>query len=220
MFSSPDFAAKPFRRRVRAWHLAEIAVVMLAAGCASPFGQPDTDAANEAETPAVVATLLPGLPLDSVGAVGPAAPLATEAVVRMLAYADLTRRMQPAELSQEVIRLGDVVGPTEELQLALVLSQFHQSHELMRAQELLGRVLTNVDTEAQALHPLAGLLAGRLGEQRRLEDQLEKQTQQTREVQRRLDHTNERLAALKAIERSLTIRAPAANSRDSNAPAP
>ena len=48
-----------------------------------------------------------------------------------------------------------------------------------------------------------------LGEQRRLEDLLDKQTQQTREVQRRLDQTNERLEALKAIERSLTSRPPA-----------
>ena len=46
-------------------------------------------------------------------------------------------------------------------------------------------------------------------EQRRVEEQLEKQTQQTREVQRRLDQTNERLEALKAIERSLTSRSPA-----------
>lgn len=220
MFSSPDFAARPFCPMLRAGHLAAIAVAMLAIGCASPVGQPGTDAASEPETPTLATTLPPCLPVAPVGPVGPAAPLATEAVVRMLAYADLARRMQPPELSQEVIRLGDVAGPTEEMQLALVLSQFHQSPDLIRAQELLGRVLTNVGTEAQALHPLAGLLAGRLGEQRRLEDQLEKQTQQTREVQRRLDQTNERLAALKAIERSLTIRPPAATSRDSHAPAP
>ena len=88
------------------------------------------------------------------------------------------------------------------------LSQLRQLPELVRAQELLARVLGN--PEAQALHPLARLLASRYGEQRRLEEQLEKQNQQLREVQRRLDQTNDRLEALKAIERSLTSRQPAA----------
>ena len=69
--------------------------------------------------------------------------------------------------------------------------------------------LANPDAQAQVLHPLARLLAARYGEQRRIEDLLEKQNQQTREVQRRLDQTNERLEALKAIERSLTSRPPA-----------
>ena len=76
----------------------------------------------------------------------------------------------------------------------------------MRAQELLSRLLANTDAQAQALHPLARLLAARYGEQRRLEDLLEKQTQQTRDVQRRLEQTHERLEALKAIERSLISR--------------
>jgi DNA repair ATPase RecN len=156
----------------------------------------------------------------------PATPLATEVILRRLAYADRARRMQPAELSQEVTRLGDVVRPTEQVQLALVLSQLHQLPELIRAQELLARVLANTGSEAQTLQPLVGLLASRFGEQRRVEDQLEKQTQQTREVQRRLDQTNERLEALKAIERSLTNRpapaasAPTSSSRGSRAPAP
>ncbi len=42
--------------------------------------------------------------------------------------------------------------------------------------------------------------------QRRLEEQLERQTQQLREAQRRNDQLNERLEAVRAIERSLTTR--------------
>ena len=76
----------------------------------------------------------------------------------------------------------------------------------MRAQDFLGRVLANPDPEAQPLQALSRLLSSRYGEQRRLSDLLDKQTQQTREVQRRLDQTNERLEAIKAIERSLTSR--------------
>ena len=56
------------------------------------------------------------------------------------------------------------------------------------------------------------------GEQRRLEDLLEKQNQQTRDVQRRLDQTNERLEALKAIERSLTSRPPPPATAPASAP--
>lgn len=232
MFSSPDCLARPARRQARTRLLASIALALLVTGCASRFGPSGNDAANQPATPTVTPNPVPCLPASPVIPVGPmgpvasAAPPATEAITRLLAYADRARRMQPAELSQEVIRLGDVVRPTEQMQLALVLSQFHQSPELIRAQELLTRVLANTGSEAQTLQPLAGLLASRFGEQRRVEDQLEKQTQQTREVQRRLDQTNDRLEALKAIERSLTNRpapaasAPATSNRGSRAPAP
>lgn len=127
--------------------------------------------------------------------------------LRMLAYAERVRVMPPAELTQEATRLGDAASPEAQIQLSLVLSQLRQLPELVRAQELLARVLGNAD--AQSLHPLARLLASRYAEQRRLEEQLEKQNQQLRDVQRRLDQTNERLEALKAIERSLTSRQPA-----------
>lgn len=138
--------------------------------------------------------------------------LASGMTLRMLAYAERVRLMQPPELTQEAGRLGDAASPEAQLQLSLVLSQLRQLPELIRAQELLARVLGNAD--AQALHPLARLLASRYSEQRRLEEQLDKQNQQLRDVQRRLDQTSERLEALKAIERSLTSRPPPA------APAP
>lgn len=113
--------------------------------------------------------------------------------------------------------------PASQVQLSLILSQLRQLPELIKAQELLARVLANASPEAQPLHPLARLLAFRYGEQRRLEDQLEKERQQTREVQRKLDQTHERLEALKAIERSLTTRPPpppAAAQAPAPAPAP
>lgn len=141
----------------------------------------------------------------------PAAPPAPDAVTRVLAYAERVRTMPPIELNQELARLAapaEVNAPASQVQLSLVLSQLRQLPELIRGQELLAKVLANGGTDAQPLHPLARLLAFRYGEQRRIEDQLEKERQQTREVQRRLDQTNERLEALKAIERSLTTRPP------------
>ena len=131
-----------------------------------------------------------------------------DAVVRVLAYFDRIRNLSATELSQEVARFGNPYVPANQLQLALALGQLRQTPELIRAQELLTRLLANPDAEASVLHPLARVLAARFGEQRRFEDLLDKQSQQTREVQRRLDQTNERLEALKAIERSLTSRPP------------
>jgi DNA repair ATPase RecN len=119
--------------------------------------------------------------------------------------------MSPSELGQEIKRLANSATPTDQVQLSLALSQLHQLPELVRAQELLGRVLANAGEQAQPLQPLSRLLSSRYGEQRRLSDLLDQQTQQTREVQRKLDQTNERLEALKAIERSLTSRPAPAN---------
>lgn len=155
----------------------------------------------------------------SVPSAGTAPAPERDAVVRVLAYADRVRSMSTTELNQEVARLGNPYLPASQLQLVIALSQLRQTPELIRAQELLTRLLANPDAEAQALHPLARLLATRYGEQRRIEDLLDKQNQQTREVQRRLDQTNERLEALKAIERSLTSRAAAPAAPAASTPA-
>ena len=218
MFLKPEMSACPTWRLVPASWLMPLAAALLLAGCAVASGPRAATAGNAAATPAVVADVTPSPPTVT--------PPATDAVlVRMLAYAQRVRLMTPAELNQEVARMSAASGPSEQMQLSLVLSQLLQLPELVRAQELLGGVLANPAPEAQALHTLADLLASRYGELRRLEEQLEKQTQQTREVQRRLDQTHERLEALKAIERSLTSRPPAANAsaptrRGNLAPAP
>jgi hypothetical protein len=165
--------------------LASGALVVLAA-CSSPASHGADVNAHGASAPI---------------ASGPEAP---DAGPGMLAYADQVRLMPPAALGAEVARLGEAKTPASQLQLALALGQLRQLPELIRAQELLARVLGN--PEAQPLHALARLLSARYGEQRRLEEQLEKQTQQVRELQRKLDQSNERLEALKAIERSLISR--------------
>ncbi len=185
--------------------LASVAMTVLAACSSSPSSK-----SVEVATSRVTAPV-------GVGGEGAATSPATDGTLRVLAYADRLRLMSPAELGQEVARLGERSTPVGQLQLALALSQLRQLPELIRAQELLTRVLGNASAEAQPLHSLARLLTARYGEQRRLEEQLEKQIQQVRELQRKLDQSNERLEALKAIERSLTSRPPAAASP---APAP
>lgn len=183
-----------------------LAAAMLGA-CA--LGSPPAPAASAEIAPAAQpAARADASALPPAASAGHAVSSAGEQVVKVLAYADRVRTMSAAELNQEVARMGNPYVPANQLQLAIVLGQLRQTPDLVRAQDLLTRLLANPDAEALLLHPLARLLAGRYGEQRRLEDLLEKQNQQTRDVQRRLDQTNERLEALKAIERSLTSRPP------------
>ena len=227
MFLKAEFFARYGRTALLTSEVL-LAAAVLAACALSPVPKIVEEAAPQAAVPEPAAsaescaapdtTTLPELP----ASVAPSC--ASEAVALVLAYADRVRAMPAAELGQEAARLGHSPFPADQLQLALVLSQQRQTPELVRAQEVLTRLLVNTSADAQTLHPLARLLAARYGEQRRLEDQLEKQNQQTREVQRRLDQTNERLEALKAIERSLTSRPPppaaSAPSNRSRTPAP
>lgn len=130
----------------------------------------------------------------------------------LLLYADRVRRMAPAELAQEVTRLSDIPEaqrqPAEEMQLAILLAQTRVPADLVRAQGLAQRVLGNPREEARGLYPLAGMLVARYAEQRRVEEALDRQAQQLREQQRRIDQLTERLEAVRAIERSLTSRPP------------
>lgn len=197
--------------RVAALLASAALLAALLSACAGTALSPAGDAALPASVGAAPALATGG---NTPTAAAAALPTAPDALIRVLAYADRVRQLPAAELGQEVSRLASPASAFEQLQLALALSQLRQLPELVRAQELLARVLANAD--AQALHPLARLLAARYGEQRRVEELLDKQNQHTREVQRRLDQTIDRLEALKAIERSLTSRpaaAPAARTR-------
>jgi hypothetical protein len=176
----------------------------LMAGCSLP-----------AQPPPAAAPALPVAPMPPVSPPPPPPPSMERVFLGpVLAFADRVRGLQGAELTQEIARLGEPAQPADQLRLALALGQTRQLYDLVRAQEMLQRVLANASDEARPLHPLARLLAARFGEQRRVEDQLDRQNQQQRELQRRLTETQEKLDALKEIERSLTNRPPAA------APAP
>ena len=128
----------------------------------------------------------------------------------MLAYADRMRALPGTELTQEITRLGVPTTPADQLRLSIALSQTRQLYDLVRAQELLQRVLTHTGDEARPLHTLARFLAARFAEQRRVEDLLDRQNQQLRDLQKRLEQTQDKLDALKEIERSLSSRPPVA----------
>lgn len=127
-----------------------------------------------------------------------------------LAYADFLRSLGPAELQAEQAALADPGNPPlRQMQLALVLMQSHQGNDTVRAQALLQRLLASTSEGAAELRPLARLLLGRLQDIRRLEEQGERQAQQLRDAQRRIEALTDRLEAMRAIERSLSPRPPA-----------
>lgn len=119
-----------------------------------------------------------------------------------------------AELQADIARLGALTesqrGAMGEMQFALALAQAHAPADTVRAQAALQRVLASNLPQAQALHALARLLVARLGEQRRAEEAAERHAAQVRDQQRRIDQLNERLQAVRALERSLTNRSPRA----------
>ena len=138
---------------------------------------------------------------------------ADAAARRFLAYHEQIRQMSPNDLASEINRLNGVVSATATaapadvvLELALALSQQHNGGDVPRAVALLEPLTRSSAPELQPWQGLARLLLGRVLEQRRLEDLLEKQNQQRREQQRNLQQLNEKLEALKAIERSMTTR--------------
>jgi hypothetical protein len=130
-------------------------------------------------------------------------PRGTAPADAMLSYADRLRALGPPELAAELARLGDPGdSPVAQMQLALVLAQTRVPADLARSLGLLQRVTANPAPEAQPLQPLARVLAARYLEQRRVEDDRDRQAQQVRESQRRIDQLNDRIEALRAIERS------------------
>jgi hypothetical protein len=139
-------------------------------------------------------------------------PAAVGPLVAMLTYAEKLRTLAPADITAEINRLGDPGdSPATQMQLALALAQTRVPADLARALGLMQRVGSNTSSDAQTLQPLARTLAARYQEQRRIEDDRDRQAQQLRDGQRRIEQLNDRLEALRAIERSVSRQ---------NAPAP
>jgi hypothetical protein len=134
----------------------------------------------------------------------PAPPSASPALDTLVGYAERVRSLPPGELAQEVQRLGDNgYTPLAATQLALALAQSRTAANAARAQAMLQRVQADASPEAQGLQPFVRLLSAQIADQRRADEAAERQAQQLRDAQRRIDQLNERLEALRAIERSL-----------------
>ena len=131
-------------------------------------------------------------------------PVMGSPVDALLAYADRLRSLSPADLTQEINSQADAgEAAPRQLRLAMALLASRNPSNSIRAQVLLQRVLAQTSPQAQALHPLARLLAAQNTETRRQDEQTERLNQQLREAQRRIEQLNDRLEAVRAIERSL-----------------
>lgn len=169
--------------------LAALGVALLLVGCAAPPPPPRTIIRETlVEVPVKVPVVAPG----------------DEAARQLLQYHERLRTFAPAELAQEVHGRDDAqLAPATAVPLALALMTSRAPGELARAQTLLDQVIRGTGPANPDWRPLAQLLSDRLAEQRRLEDDKDKLNQQLRGLQQRLDQANQKLEALKAIERSL-----------------
>lgn len=142
--------------------------------------------------------------------------------IALLEFADRMRTASPAERARELARaspsaksngkresgngngnVNNTPSPQQQLRLAIVLGQIRPGADLARAQQLAQQVINSTHPEAQPIRSLARLLAARIGEQRRLEEQLERSERQLRDQRLRLARATQRLEAVRAIERSL-----------------
>lgn len=195
------------RERFLAGAGAACALAAALAGCAvQPAAQP---AAAEPQPVAMATPAAVLAPHEAGAAPATAPPDAAQVLGDAIGYAERVRALPAAELGLEIQRLGQGgYAPLRATQLALALGQSRNAGNAARAQLLLQRVIADGAPEAQPLQPLARLLLAQIGDQRRADEQAERQAQQLREAQRRIDLLNERLEAVRAIERSLPGPAP------------
>lgn len=125
----------------------------------------------------------------------------------LLVYSDQVAALQPPALAAEIARLTprQDEATQQQLELALALGQTRLPADTARALGLVQRALAQKDNPP-LVQSFARLLENRYLQQRRLEDQVDRQNQQLRDAQRRNDQLNERLEAMRAIERSLNAR--------------
>jgi uncharacterized coiled-coil protein SlyX len=130
-------------------------------------------------------------------------------LTELLAYQSALRLMTPSELAKAQLDLAKADhAPHNTIRRAMLQATVRAPGDLARAQALLEPLATATATakDAQLLAPLAQLLGSQYAELRRQEDSIDKLNTQLRDAQRRIDQLNEKLEALKNIERSLSVR--------------
>ncbi|APA70829.1 hypothetical protein [Janthinobacterium sp. 1_2014MBL_MicDiv] len=125
----------------------------------------------------------------------------------LLAYQNALRLMTPSELVKAQLDLAKADhAPYNTLRRAMLQATLRGPGDLARAQALLEPLATATGRDEQVLAPLAQMLSSQYADLRRQEDSIEKLNGQLRDAQRRIDQLNEKLEALKNIERSLSVR--------------
>ncbi|HEY4316984.1 MAG TPA: hypothetical protein VGN04_05245 [Herbaspirillum sp.] len=121
----------------------------------------------------------------------------------LLAYHRSLDNASQADLNKELgILMHAPPGAETEVRKAIVLGAMRDSGRLARARSILAGVLLMDDPDALALRPLVEWMINNNSELRSLTLQGERQTHQLKDLQRRLDQSNEKLEAMKRIESS------------------
>lgn len=220
MFLLVEAARAWWCRRPRAGSLAVVfsctAVLAVGVSACTSFHADHVAAPVVQAASAPVVVVAPPPPVDAASA--PLAALATSVPLdpvtpgdlasrQLLAYHEQVRVLPPNDLAQEINRLTALpAAPDTSLELAMALMQTRNGGELNRAIGLVEPLTKGASTDQRLWQPFARLLLSRLLELRRLEDLLDKRNQELRESQREVKQLNEKLEALKAIERSLAPR--------------
>ncbi|MEO6856555.1 MAG: hypothetical protein ABI410_11920 [Rhodoferax sp.] len=184
-----------------------VAILLGLAACASP----PPDASQETPRPALPidtqpASQVPEASTPPLTAVPVPDPVA-QAGHALLRWQDQLRQTPPDALPAVAARIAaEPVTPASAVHLALVWLHTRGPGDAARALAQLDAVQTSADPAAQPWADWARLLSARATELKRLDEQINRQTQQLRDSQRRIDQLTEQLEALKAIERSLAPR--------------
>ncbi len=193
----PDLLTCALRRSLLALGMAAALVA-----CGTPPQAPEPAAPPPLETSEPSREPPPPQPEPPPAALPPQSHVPAHPIAAALAYADRVRGASAAALAPEIARLSQPGAvPLQQMQLALAFQQLRTPADNARATQVLQRLLAQNTDEARELHALARLLNAQLAEQRRLEEAGERQSQQLRDAQRRFDQLNERMEALRAIER-------------------
>ncbi len=190
---SAPVSACPLPARGAFLPAAVLALAAVLTGCG-------TDASLQVPAPEDAA---PAASADTPAAAAPRPSL----VKHLLVYSDQVAALAPPALAAEIARLTprQEESAQQQLELALALGQTRLPADTARALGLVQRALAQKDN-APLVQSFARLLENRYLQQRRLEDQIDRQNNQVRDAQRRNDQLNERLEAMRAIERSLNAR--------------
>lgn len=128
-------------------------------------------------------------------------------LTELLAYQASLRAMTPSELVKAQLELARADhAPHNTIRRAMLQATLRTPGDLARAQTLLDSITQASSDEAKLLAPLAQFLSGQYADLRRQDEAVERLNGQAREAQRRNDQLNEKLEALKNIERSLSVR--------------
>lgn len=128
-------------------------------------------------------------------------------LTELLAYQASLRLTTPSELVKVQLELARADhAPQNTIRRAMLQATLRTPGDLARAQTLLDSITQATSDEAKLLAPLAQFLSGQYADLRRQDEAVERLNGQVREAQRRNDQLNEKLEALKNIERSLSVR--------------